>query len=303
MLVVPTDVTQPDDVERLAEAAIARFGRIDTWVNGAAVGTYAPFLEDAIADMRQVMEVVYWGQVHGLRTALAHMKADGGTIICIGSLLSDFGVPLMSSYVAAKFALKGLVESVRAEIIHDRLPVDLVLLKPPSVNTPFYRHGRTRLGVEPKPMPPVYEPIVIAREIVRNATHPRREVAIGGLGRAASWLHGLAPGFFEHQLAWYAYRTLPSDEPKSVDAPDNLYGPVAEIPEVRDRHNGKKVSWMMWAESHPKSALGGLAVAAGATAWLATRGRLAHPIRRGPWPSGPRRPIARAWPSGGPSGR
>lgn len=105
-LVVPTDVTDMAAVERLAEAAVERFGRIDTWVNNAAVSFYATFEQATIEEMRRQMDVTYWGNVHGFKAALPHLRqGGGGVLISVASALADFAVPLQGTYCAAKHAL------------------------------------------------------------------------------------------------------------------------------------------------------------------------------------------------------
>src|SRR5687767_800984 len=71
---IVTDVADSQQVEHLAREAVAAFGRIDTWVNNAAVSMYGRIVELSIADMRRQMDVNYWGQVYGSRVAVEHMR-------------------------------------------------------------------------------------------------------------------------------------------------------------------------------------------------------------------------------------
>jgi NAD(P)-dependent dehydrogenase (short-subunit alcohol dehydrogenase family) len=66
------DVTDFDQVVRVADVAVERYGRIDTWVNAAAVGVYATFEETSLAEFRRVMDVNFMGYVHGAKAALPH---------------------------------------------------------------------------------------------------------------------------------------------------------------------------------------------------------------------------------------
>jgi NAD(P)-dependent dehydrogenase (short-subunit alcohol dehydrogenase family) len=155
------DVADPEQVDRVGDAAVAEFGRIDTWVNNAAVSMYGRTMELQIADMRRQMDVNYWGQVYGSRTAIRHMHGRGGALINVASALSDRAIPLQGNYCAAKHALKAFTDALRMELEEEGAPISVTLVKPASVDTPFFEKARTYLGVEPQPVPPVYAPEVV----------------------------------------------------------------------------------------------------------------------------------------------
>lgn len=272
-IAVPTDVTSLEQVEDLAETAIEHFGRIDTWVNNAAVSFYATFEQADVSEMRHQMDVNYWGYIYGMKAALPRMKAEGGTIILVTSALSDFAIPLQGTYCAAKHALRAIAESLRIELKHDGTPVNISVIKPPSVDTPFFAHARTKLGVKPKPVAPVYDPWIIANEIVRAAAsdRPPRELLVGGAGKLFSVVHTLMPSLFEWQQAKMGYQGQMTKEPKGLEESNNFYAPVAEAGCARDTGKAWKVSWVQWLQDHPKTAVAaGVAAAAAA---VAVRGR------------------------------
>src|SRR5688500_5696142 len=118
-LAVPADVSDAAQVEELAAGAADRFGRIDTWVNNAAVSAYGTFKSLRLEEFRRVIEVNFFGQVNGCRAALPYLERQGcGALICVGSALSDRAIPLQGAYCAAKHALKGFLESLRTELAH-----------------------------------------------------------------------------------------------------------------------------------------------------------------------------------------
>lgn len=271
-LAVATDVRDPAQVERLAQRAIDHFGRIDTWVNNAAIGHYGTVETTPLPEMHAVFDTVYWGTVHGIKAALARMKATGGVIINVASVVADLPVPLQSSYVAAKHAVKGFTNSLRIELMHAHVPISLVLIKPPSVDTPFFENARSRMGVAAKPIPPVYDPSVVARTIVHSAEHPRREVAIGGIGKLLVSMHALSPKRFEEQQALAGFQAQLTDRPKAVGQDDLTESYQAGRHQVRQAGSGWKVSWVMWLEEHPKTtAAAGLALAGAALTAVARR--------------------------------
>jgi NAD(P)-dependent dehydrogenase (short-subunit alcohol dehydrogenase family) len=224
-LSVVTDVADQAQVDRLADTAIREFGRIDTWVNNAAVSMYGRTMDVTVEDMRRQMDVNYWGQVYGSRAAVRHMGRGGGALINVGSALCDRAIPLQGNYCAAKHALKAFTDTLRMELEEARVPVSVTLIKPASVDTPFFEKARTYLGVEPQPVPPVYAPEVVAGAILSAARKPLRELIAGGAGvklSAARFAPRLADLYMERST-FDAQRT---DVPVN-GRPDNLYAPVA----------------------------------------------------------------------------
>ena len=181
---VPTDVADYAQVEALADRAVQEYGRIDTWVNNAAVSAYGTVEQMTPEEIRRVIEVNLLGAVHGMKAALPHLQATGdGVLINVSSALGKRAVPLQAAYCAAKHGIVGFAEALRLELAHAGSRVTVVDVLPASINTPLFRHARSRLGVLPMPIPPVYEPRVVANAIVGAAEHPVREVFAGFAGR------------------------------------------------------------------------------------------------------------------------
>jgi short-subunit dehydrogenase len=190
--VVITDVADSEQVDRLAQRAVERFGRIDTWVNNAAVSVYATVEQLEPEEMERLLSVNLLGQMYGAKAAIRHMKPSGeGTIINIGSALSERAIPLQSAYVASKHGVRGFTEALRLELMHENAGIEVVLILPSSINTPLFNFARSKLGVQPMPVPPVYEPRVVAEAICYAAEHGGREIVVGGWGKlliAGQWL-------------------------------------------------------------------------------------------------------------------
>src|SRR4051812_3450083 len=160
---VVADVSDYASVERIADRAIEVFGRIDTWVNNAAVSMYATVEELQPDELERIVRVNLLGQMFGSKVAAARMRGAGrGTIINVGSALSERAIPLQSAYVATKHGIAGFSEALRLELEGSRSGIDVVLILPSSINTPLFNFARSRLGVMPTPVPPVYEPSVVA---------------------------------------------------------------------------------------------------------------------------------------------
>jgi hypothetical protein len=161
-----------------------------------------------------------------MKAALSVMQPAGiGTIINVASALAVRSVPLQSAYCAAKHGVRGFAQSLRMELEHEQLPVAVCTVLPSSINTPLFTHARSRMGVKPQPVPPIYEPSVVAGAILAVARRPQAEVVVGGGGKVLTLVERVAPRMADKLLlgpgkAWSKQRT---DEPD--DGVDNLFQP------------------------------------------------------------------------------
>ena len=165
-----------------------------------------------IEDMRRQMDVNYWGQVYGSRTAVQHLRRTGGALINVGSALSDRAIPLQGGYCAAKHALKAFTDALRMELEEEGLPIAVTLVKPASIDTPFFEKARTYLGVEPQPVPPVYAPEVVSEVILHAAEHPLRELIAGGSGAKLSAAR-FAPRLADLYMERWTFDSQGTDKP------------------------------------------------------------------------------------------
>jgi NAD(P)-dependent dehydrogenase (short-subunit alcohol dehydrogenase family) len=295
---VAADVSDPAQVEAIADAAIRDFGRIDTWVNNAAVSMYGRVTELHIEDMRRQMDVNYWGQVYGSRAAVTHLRERGGAIVNVGSALSDRAIPLQANYCAAKHALKAFTDGLRMELEEEGVPISVTLVKPASIDTPFFEKAKTYMGVEPQPVPPVYAPEVVAEVILHAATQPLRELIAGGSGAKLSAAR-FAPRLADKYMERWTFESQKTDRAAAPGRPDNLYAPLPHDGGERGATwsgHTRRSSVYTTAMLHPAATAGILLAAAGISAWLVglqRRGRIdrpaaagySEPVRFGPSPS------------------
>jgi NAD(P)-dependent dehydrogenase (short-subunit alcohol dehydrogenase family) len=223
---VVADVADIRQVESIADAAIREFGGIDTWVNNAAVSLYGRIMDVPIEDIRRQMDVNYWGQVYGSRTAVHHLRERGGALINVASALADRAIPLQGNYCAAKHAIKAFTDTLRMELEEEGAPIAVTLVKPASIDTPFFEKARTYLGVEPQPVPPVYAPEVVAHVILAAAQHPIRERIAGGSGAKLSAAR-FAPRAADRYMERWTFESQQTTTPVRAGRADNLYAPVA----------------------------------------------------------------------------
>jgi short-subunit dehydrogenase len=202
-LAVPTDVSRNRRIKHLARAARSRFGRIDVWVNAAAVSVYAPFVDVPLDDFRRVVDVNIMGVVYGSRAALRTMILQGsGVLINVASVLGEVPQPYGSSYALSKAAVRSLGVSLRQELMLQGVSaVHVSTILPATIDTPFYGHAANYTGRRLLPMPPVYPPEVVAKAIVRAVRSPKPEVVVGRLGRTFVRLHRMTPALIEAQMA------------------------------------------------------------------------------------------------------
>lgn len=277
-LVVITDVALWEQVARLASEAAARFGRIDTWVNNAGISEYATLEDIPIRDMERIIRVNLLGTMYGVKAALPFLKAQGaGTIINVGSGLGVRSIPLQGTYCASKAGVKGFTEALRMEMAHDHPDIHATLILPAAINTPFYDNARSRMGVRPKVMPPVYEARAVADAIVFAAARPRRDVYVGSASKALAVLESVAPALTDRVMARTLYKMQQRWDEPGDNAPDNMDAPVPGLGKVAGNYSKQSQSVSAYTKVfglHPGRGrlLGALAL--GAAAWaMARRGR------------------------------
>lgn len=250
---IPTDVADAAAVEAAASRAEQEFGPIDIWVNVAMATAFAPVEKLTAAEFKRGTEVTYLGQVHGTMSALKRMRSrNSGTIINVGSALAYRAVPLQSIYCGAKFAVRGFTDSLRSEIIHDRLKVHLCMVDLPAMNTPQFDWALNKMGKKAKPVAPIFQPEVAARAIYFAATHRRRNVWVGFPTVKAILANRIAPGLLDRYLAKAGYRGQLTDEPLPEEAAANLFRSVDGPYGAHGRFDAsaKPVSWAMVTDRH-----------------------------------------------------
>ncbi len=227
-LAIPTDVADFGQVQAAAARVERELGPIDVWVNVAFSSVFAPFTRIEMDEFRRTTEVTYLGFVHGTKVALEHMlPRDRGVIVQTGSALAYRGIPLQSAYCGAKHAVRGFTDSLRTELLHDRSRVKVTQVHLPAVNTPQFDWVLNKLPHHPQPVPPIYQPEVIADAIVYAADHPkRREYYVGSSTVATILGNKVASGFLDRFLARTGYSSQQTAQPTSPDRPANLWDPA-----------------------------------------------------------------------------
>ncbi|HTM53350.1 MAG TPA: SDR family oxidoreductase [Pirellulales bacterium] len=233
-LAVRTDVSESEDVERLASAAISRFNCIDVWINDAGVGALGRFDHVPLVDHAQVIATDLLGTVYGSYVALRQFhNQQSGILINIASALGKIPAPYYASYTAAKYGIVGLCGALRQELRENNVDyIHICTVMPMAMDTPFFEHVSNYTGHEATPIPPLYDPQKVIDTIVRLATEPEDEVIVGVAGKVAAAAHSIAPGLNENLMGKQTHKTQMEDAPLAEFSPGSVREPMATGTEV-----------------------------------------------------------------------
>jgi len=227
-LVVTTDTSDSDQMARLQQAALQRFGRIDVWINDAAVAAIGPFDAVPLRDHGRVVDVNLKGTIDGSYLALQQFRRQGfGTLVNISSVEGKVGVPFHASYSATKFAIVGLDRALSQELrlqgLSDRIHVVSVL--PWGLDTPFWDHAANYSGGTPR-FYTMDGPEEAVNTVVYASIHPQKELAVGWKAKGAVLGTQIWPGLADHAAGDLAYRSQVETAPPAPATDGALFAPV-----------------------------------------------------------------------------
>ncbi|KRQ06398.1 SDR family oxidoreductase [Bradyrhizobium manausense] len=272
-LAVPTDVTDPDAVQRLAMQTEAAFGGIDVWINNAGTGVFGAYQNADLALHRRTIEVNLLGTMHGAFAVLPFfLRQKRGILINNISLGGWAPTPFAAAYTASKFGLRGFTASLRQEL--GGYPhIHVCGVFPAMVDTPGFVHGANMSGKKLDPGPLLYQSEDVAQTFLNLVRKPRNEVAVGWPARAGQLAFALAPKWTEDTLGT-AFRFLLSRARRA---------PVTEGSIIDASPLGVSVDggWLARKQLPPAGAIGkGLAVLGIAACLVLIASAAARPPRR-----------------------
>jgi NAD(P)-dependent dehydrogenase (short-subunit alcohol dehydrogenase family) len=230
-LPITVDVTEEEAVQKLARRVVETFGRIDIWINNAAVTVFARFEQTPPEVFRRVIDTNLFGYIHGARAALPYFREQGsGMLINVSSGVGRISSPFISAYVASKFAIIGLSESLRMEL-RDAPDIQVCTVLPAAIDTPLFQQGANFIGRAAQPIPPIYSAEKVAAALLDLVRHPRREVVVGNAAKLGLIMHAMAPGLTERIFA----REVEQKHFQDRAAPPtegNLFKPMTEYHNV-----------------------------------------------------------------------
>src|SRR4051812_21760316 len=275
-LAVPTDVAELAQVRNLVERALERFGRIDTFIANAIVTVYAEASDLEPDELRRVMDVNFFGVVHGYWAALPHLRETRGTFLHVSSALAYRGIPLQAAYCASKAAARAFFESARVELEKERADVAVSLVLPGAINTPQFDRDRQKIGYQPQPVPPIYQPEPFAEAVLHCCEHPVRELPISWGAQKLLWGQKLSPRAGDLMLLRMGWKSQHTDERKPVDSPDILFETLPGDPGAHGRFDAEAKDSTLWTALRLRRGLvaGAVGLAATMTSanWLARKG-------------------------------
>jgi short-subunit dehydrogenase len=143
------DVSERDAVADWAAVVVEEFGRVNLVVNNAGVSMTGDFADLAYDDLEWIVGVNFWGVVHGSKEFLPHLIASGdGALVNISSLFGLVSIPGQSAYNATKYAVRGLTEALREEMLVAGHPVTVTCVHPGGIRTAISRNGRKAAGLD-----------------------------------------------------------------------------------------------------------------------------------------------------------
>lgn len=267
-LAVPTDVADEDAVHELARRAYERFGRIDVWVNAAAVILYGEFEKTPSDAYRRVIETNLFGQIHGARAVLPYFRErDRGVLVNVASVWGSVSSPYVSAYVVSKHGVRAFSESLQEALWLERRTRDIHVctILPQCVDTPIFRHAGNYTHRTPKTVPPVADPERVVRAVLRSVEHPRRQRTVGAFALFLELAHAVMPSLYSHMVP-KVMNLMAFSRDEAQPGPGNVFEPMPEWNKV----DGE---WRR-GDLRALAAAGGVgALAAGAAAALRWRER------------------------------
>jgi short-subunit dehydrogenase len=227
-LVVTTDVADATQVERLARAAVERFGRIDVWINNAGVGVISRFEDAPVEDYSRLVDVNLKGVIYGSHVAVRQFRTQGGgTLVNIGSVDSAVPHAYQAAYSATKAGVlslgRALNEELRLNGLGDTIKVATVL--PWAVDTPFWRHAANYTGKVSR-MAAMDDPQKVVAAIVRVSFRPQEELAVGWKAKGATFSERVLPDLTERISANIAHASQIKNPPPGAATPGSVHQPM-----------------------------------------------------------------------------
>jgi hypothetical protein len=220
-------------------------------------------------ELRRVFDVNFYGGVYGYWAALPHLGASRGTFVQIASALSYRGIPLQAAYCSTKAALRTFFESARVEQEKQRSGVSISVILPGAINTPQFDRARQKLGLQPQPVPPIYQPEPFAEAVVGCCERPKRELPLGWGAQKLLWGQKVSPRAGDLVLRRNGWDGQHTDEPKPKDSPDNLFEPMPGDPGAHGRFDDRSRATTAWTWLRLRRAPVGAGLALGTMALLA----------------------------------
>lgn len=226
-LVVVTDVGKAEDVRKLAQAAVSRFGGIDVWINNAGVVAIGRFEDIPVEDHARLIQTNVMGVIYGSHVALRQFRLQGhGTLVNVGSAESVVPLAYHASYSASKAAVLGLGRAIDQEIrLAGQRDISVATVLPWAADTPVLQHAANYSGRTPR-MVSMDDPQEVVDAIVWVSVHPQDTLPVGWKARGVYVMHHLMPGTTESIAADMEHKAQMEKAPPSASTDGALHQPL-----------------------------------------------------------------------------
>lgn len=199
VIIVPLDLEKYEDIAQIATPVLKKFGNIDILVNNGGASQRALVVDEDLKVVEKMMKINFMGAVALTKVVLPGMiEQKRGHIVCMSSLAGKFGIPLRSGYAAAKHALHGFFETLRAEN-HDN-GIRVMMVCPGYVNTNVAINALDAKAEKRNQNDPGQEqgldPAVMADKIIKGIEKEKLEITAGGSETNGIWLSRFFPRLF-----------------------------------------------------------------------------------------------------------
>lgn len=247
-MVVTTDISKPEEVQRLLDTAVKQYSKIDVWVNMAGVGAIGRFWEIPLEDQARIVDINLKGFIYGSYATVRQFRTQGyGTLINMGSIESENPLAYHASYAATKAGVLNLGQALNQELrLNGHKKIKVVTVEPWAVDTPFWGHAANYSGGTAR-MAAMDPPRKVVNATIRASLRPRKELPVGWKARGAWTSHHLFPHFTEWLSAniahKYQIRTAPPAPPTSGSAYKPMETGRGVDDGVRKRIKQEKKEW------------------------------------------------------------
>lgn len=245
-LAVTADVSLEADVAKLLREALKRFGRIDVWINNAAVGAIGPFTEVPTEDITRAVHINVLGTMYGSHFALRHFQErKAGILINVGSIAGKVPFPYYTPYSMTKFAVNGLSAALQQEMeIGGFDGIHVCTIHPWATDTPWFEHTGNYTGHAAE-MKPMDDPQLVIDAMIGLIDNPQKNVDVGGKSSAAAASRKVMPDIAEKMNAKQVQKVI-QDAPPAPPTSGSLHHPMQTGTEVsggvRERMEREKKS-------------------------------------------------------------
>jgi short-subunit dehydrogenase len=200
--ILPLDLSEPSTLKLHTEAAIQLFGHVDILINNGGISQRSLAKETELEVDRRIMEVDYFGSIAITKYLIPHfILRNTGHIVTVSSVMGKIGTPYRTGYAAAKHALHGFYDSLRAELWKDSKKIYVTLVCPGWINTNLSIQALLGDGSPQNKKDDTHEqgmhPDKFAKKMIRAIENKKREVYIGGFKEVlAIYLDRYLPGLF-----------------------------------------------------------------------------------------------------------